>query len=395
MPHPSKSLSLNRRVLSLTPSATLAITAKTKQLIQQGVDITNFAAGEPDFDTPDMFKEAAIRALKGGATKYTPEAGTPALREAVAEKLKRDNGLTYKPEQIIVTVGAKHALYNALQVLVEEGDEVLIPAPYWLSYPEMVKMAGGRSVFIPATEKQGFKITPEQLKQSITPASKVLIMNSPSNPTGVVYTRQELYDIAKVAIGHGLVIVSDEIYEALVYRGAEHHAIAALDPSFYDSVVTVNGFSKAYAMTGWRLGYLAAPLEIAKAASSLQSHQTSNVTSFIQPAAIEALRKGGEEVKKMHDIFSRRRDLVVKLLRTVPKISFVEPEGAFYVFLNIAETGLSSLEFAGRLLEEAHVAVVPGAPFGADHHVRISFAASEPEIEKGVERMRRWIDSRK
>jgi len=385
---------INRRVASLAPSATLAITAKAKQLKGQGVDVINFAGGEPDFDTPKQFKDAAIKALNEGMTRYTPTTGLPALKEAIAEKLKRDNQLEYKPEQIIVTVGAKHAVFNAIQTLVDEGDEVLIPAPYWLSYPEMVKMAGGRNVIIQTAESNRFKLTPELLKRAITPTSKVLILNSPSNPTGVVYSKEELTEITRIAVDRGIFVVSDEIYEKLIYGNAKHYAVAALDPKFKDWVITVNGLSKAYAMTGWRLGYFAAPLEIAKAASSLQDHQTSNVTSFAQPAAIEALRNGEAEATRLREIFSKRKDLIVAELKKIPQISFVEPDGAFYVFVNITKTGLPSLEFSQKILDEAHIALIPGAPFGAEGYVRISFATSEQEIVKGTERLRNWLQKK-
>ncbi len=391
---PTSKSAINRRVASLAPSATLAITAKAKQLKGQGVDVINFAGGEPDFDTPQQFKDAAIKALKEGMTRYTPTTGLPALKEAIAEKLKRDNQLEYKPEQIIVTVGAKHAVFNAIQVLVDEGDDVLIPAPYWLSYPEMVKMAGGRNVIIQTAESNRFKLTPDLLKRSITPASKVLILNSPSNPTGVVYSKEELTEITRIAVDRGIFVVSDEIYEKLIYGNARHYAVAALDPKFKDWVITVNGLSKAYAMTGWRLGYLAAPMEIVKAASSLQDHQTSNVTSFAQPAAIEALRNGEAEAKRLCEIFSKRKDLIIAELKKIPQISFVEPDGAFYVFVNIAKTGLPSLEFSQKILDEAHIALIPGAPFGAEGYVRISFATSEQEIVKGAERLRNWVQKK-
>ena len=392
-PQTSKPI-INKHVASLSPSATLAITAKAKQLKSQGVDVINFAGGEPDFDTPQLFKDAAIKALKEGMTRYTPTTGLPALKDAIIEKLKRDNQLEYKADQIIVTVGAKHAVFNAIQVLVDEGDEVLIPAPYWLSYPEMVKMAGGRNVIISTLESQRFKLTPELLKRSITPASKVLILNSPSNPTGVVYTKEELTELTRIAVERGIFVVSDEIYEKLIYGKTRHHAVAGLDPKFKDWVITVNGLSKAYAMTGWRLGYLAAPVEIAKAASNLQDHQTSNVTSFAQPAAIEALRNGEAEAKKLCEIFSKRRDLIVSELRKISQISFVEPDGAFYVFVNITKTGLNSLEFSQRILDEIHIALIPGAPFGAEGFVRISFATSEQEIVKGAERLRLWVQKK-
>lgn len=390
----SKPVTLNRRVTSLTPSITLALTAKAKDLKAKGVDVINFAGGEPDFDTAQFIKDAATKALSEGMTRYTPESGILALREAIAEKLKRDNGLTYKPEQIVVTVGAKHAVYNAISVLADEGDEVLVPAPYWLSYPEMVKMAGAKSVVVPTLESQEFKLTPSQLKQFITPASKVLILNSPSNPSGTVYSKDELTQIVRVAVEHGIFVISDEIYETLVYDQARHFAAASLDPAFKDWVITINGLSKSYAMTGWRLGYLAAPSEIAKAAASLQSHQTSNVTSFIQPAAAEALRNGAQEAERIRNVFSKRRELIVSALKTIPGFSFPVPMGAFYVFVNMASTGLSSLEFSQRLLDEAHVALIPGAPFGADKYVRISFATSEDQIKKGIDRISSWLKNR-
>lgn len=393
-PQLTKPTVLNRRVSSLSPSMTLAIDAKAKQLKAQGVDVVNFAGGEPDFDTAQVFKDAAIKALQEGMTRYTPASGTPAIREAIAEKLKRDNGLEYTPDQIVVTVGAKHAVFNALQVVADEGDEVIIPAPYWLSYPEMVRMTGAKFVVVPTTASENFKLTPRALEQAITPSSKVLILNSPSNPAGTVYSKEELTRIVEVAVAHGLIIVSDEIYETLVYGEAKHYAVAGLDRKFYDSVITINGLSKSFAMTGWRLGYLAAPLPIAKAAANLQSHQTSNVTSFIQPAAVVALKSGAAEAKRVRDIFAARSKLIISLLKSIPKMTFPEPQGAFYVFANIKFSGLRSIDFSQKLLEEAHVAVVPGLPFGADDFVRISFATSDEQIKKGVERIRTWLGQR-
>ncbi len=387
---------LSNRITQVTPSLTLSITAKAKALKAQGIDVISLSAGEPDFDTPDFIKESAIEALRKGVTKYTPAEGTLELRKAVAEKLKRDQGLTYSPDQIVVSVGAKHSIFNLLQVLLNEGDEVIIPSPYWLSFPEIVTLSGGRSVFVETGEEREFKMTPDELTKALTRKSKVLILNSPSNPTGAVYRRSEFEALVPVLLKHpGVWILSDEIYEKLIFDGAGHVSIASLHPEIAKRTLIVNGHSKAYAMTGWRIGYAACPKEVAEAAANLQSHSTSNPTSFAQAGALVALEKGEAEAKRMCQIYERRRNLFLTELKKIPKIKPFTPQGTFYVFVNIQETGLDSMRFTERLLEEARVAVVPGKAFGSDRHVRLSFACSEQDLLESSRRLRDWIQKLK
>jgi aspartate aminotransferase len=380
-----------KRIQSVKPSLTLSIDAKAKRLKQEGVDILSFSAGEPDCDTPENIKQAAIQSLQKGFTKYTPVGGILELKRAISEKLKVENGLSYAPDQIVVSCGAKHSLYNAVQVLVDEGDEVIIPAPYWLSYPEMVSLAGGKSVALQTDFKDQFTFTPEALEKLITPKTKLLILNSPSNPTGVVYSRELLEEVVRIAKKHSFYIISDEIYEKLIYDGRKHVSIGVIDDEILGRTITVGGASKAYAMTGWRLGFAACPKKVTQACESLQSHSTSNPTSFAQAGYVEALKTGGEEVKKMCGVFQKRRDLIYRLVSGIPKLKPFKPGGAFYLFVDISETKLSSLAFAERLLEEAKVAVVPGVAFGNEHSIRMSFATSEQVIENGVSRMGEWL----
>ena len=384
-------INLAKRIQKVTPSLTLAIEAKAKRLKQEGIDIISFSAGEPDFDTPAFVKQAAIDALNKGFTKYTPASGTVELRKAISEKLARENGLTYSPDQIVVSCGAKHSLYNVLQVLVEEGDEVIIPAPYWLSYPEMVTLAGGKSVILQTRFKDGYHPSPQALEKLITKKTKVLILNSPSNPTGAVLPRELLEAIVRIAKKHSFFILSDEIYEKLIFDGGKHYSIGSLDPEILSRTITVGGASKAYAMTGWRLGFSAAPKPIAEACGSLQSHSTSNPTSFAQVAYLEALRKGEAEVEKMRAVFEKRRDFIFNLVKGIPQLKPFKPSGAFYLFVDISGTKLTSLQFSERLLDEAKVAVVPGIAFGDDHAIRISFATSDQLIESGISRIREWL----
>ena len=382
---------LSHRIAKVAPSLTLSITAKAKALQAQGLDVISLSAGEPDFDTPEFIKQAAIEALRKGVTKYTPAEGTLELRKAIALKLKRDQGLTYTPDQIVASCGAKHSIFNLFQVLLNEGDEVLIPSPYWLSYPEMATLAGARSVFIETSENNEFKVTPDQLEKKISPKTKIFALNSPSNPTGAVYRRKELEALVPVFLKHPQVLIlSDEIYEKLIFDGETHTSIASLHPEIAQRTLLVNGHSKAYAMTGWRMGYAACPREIAEAASTLQSHSTSNPTSFAQAGAVVALEKGEEEAKRMCQIFQKRRDLFVSELKKIPKVKPFPPQGAFYLFVNIEATGLDSMRFSERLLEEARVAVVPGKVFGSDRHVRLSFACSEKDILEASRRIRDW-----
>jgi aspartate aminotransferase len=382
---------LAKRIQKVTPSLTLAIEAKAKRLKQEGIDVISFSAGEPDFDTPDPIKQSAIESLKKGFTKYTPASGTLELRKAISEKLARENHLPYPPDQIVVSCGAKHAIYNALQVLVEEGDEVIIPSPYWLSYPEMVALAGGSSVILKTEMKNGYRFSADELERLITKKTRLVILNSPSNPTGAVLTKEDLLEIAGLAKKHSFFILSDEIYEKLIYDGEVHHSIGSLDPAILECTITAGGASKAYAMTGWRLGFSASPKPVAEACASLQSHSTSNPTSFAQVGYLEALKSGESYVQTMRAAFEKRRDLIFRLVSGIPRLKPFKPRGAFYLFVDISETKLSSLQFADRLLGEAQVALVPGIAFGDDHAVRISFAASEALIEAGIARLREWL----
>ena len=376
------------------PSLTLSINAKAKALQAKGVDVISLSAGEPDFDTPDFIKEAAIEALRKGATKYTAAEGTLELRKAIAAKFKRDQALTYTPDQIVVSCGAKHSIYNLFQVLLGEGDEVLIPSPYWLSYPEMATLAGAESVFVETKESNEFKLTPAALEKAITPRSKILVLNSPSNPTGAVYRKKELEALIPVLLKHPKVwVLSDEIYEKLIFGGEPHVSIASLHPEIAKRALLVNGASKAYAMTGWRLGYAACPKEIAEAAGSLQSHSTSNPTSFAQAGAVVALEKGEADAKRMCKVYEERRDLFVAELGKIPSLKAFKPQGAFYVFVNIEDTGLDSMRFAERALEEARVALVPGIVFGSDRHVRLSFACSEKDLLESSRRLRQFVET--
>ena len=332
-----------------------------------------------------------MAALDSGFTKYTPSSGIPELRQAISEKFKADNGLDYKPSQIIVSNGAKHSCLNAILACVGEGDEVIIPAPYWLSYPEMVKMAGGEPVIVQTKEENGWKMTADEFQDAMTPRTKMVILNSPGNPTGAVYSREELEQIGEVALGEDILILSDEIYEKLVYDDTEHVSIASLSKELYDLTITVNGFSKSYAMTGWRLGYLGAPESIAKAIDAIQSHATSGCTSFAQKGALAALKGDQTPVTDMRAEFDLRRQYMVNRLGTFPRITVVNPKGAFYVMANISQFGLSSTNFADRLLSKHHVAVVPGVAFGDDRLIRLSYATSLDVIKKGLDRIEEFV----
>lgn len=380
-------MELASRVKELTPSLTLAIDSKAKALKAEGVDVCGFGAGEPDMDTPEHIKQAAIEALQAGFTKYTPASGTPELRQAISEKFAKDNGLDYKPHQIIVSNGAKQSCFNAIAAVCNPGDEVLIPAPYWLSYPEMVRLAGAEPVIIPTKEENGWKITAEDFENAMTPKTKMIIINSPGNPTGSIYTRDELRAISEVAAEEEIYILSDEIYEKLTYDGAEHVSIASLTPEAYDLTITVNGFSKAYSMTGWRLGYLGAPEAIARAIDSMQSHSTSNPCSFAQKGALAALKGDQQCVVDMRDEFDIRRQYMFDRLQAIPGVTAVKPQGAFYILVNISGLGLKSQNFADRLLSKANVAVVPGIAFGDDRTIRLSYATSLDIIKTGLDRI--------
>ncbi len=386
-------MELSRRVLSVAPSVTLAIAAKAKDMQARGIDVVSLSAGEPDFDTPEPIKEAAIEALKKGFTKYPPATGTIELRRAIAAKLLRDQKLTFPPEQIIVSTGAKHAIFNALFALLNEGDEVLIPSPYWLSYPEMVTVLGGKNVFLETDESTEFKLTPAILKKKLSAKSKVLILNSPSNPTGAVYSEGELQAlIGALKDFPNLTIISDEIYEKLIFDGRKHFSIASLDSQIAARTVVVNGMSKAYAMTGWRLGYAACPnKELAQAVGSIQSHSTSNPTSFAQAGGVVALEKGESEAAKMCAVFEKRHDFFCDKIAAIPKLKPFRAQGAFYLFVNSRATGIDSVRLSERLLEEARVAVVPGKPFGSDDHIRMSFATSDKNLEEAACRVADWL----
>jgi aspartate aminotransferase len=381
---------ISQRAAALSPSLTLAIDAKAKQMKAEGQDVVGFGAGEPDFDTPQHIKDAAAEALAKGFTKYTPSSGIPELRQAVAEKFKRDNGLSYKPSQVIISCGGKHSCYNVILATCQEGDEVIIPAPYWLSYPEMVKLAGATPVILPTSDKTEFKVTPEQLRAAITPRTRLFILNSPSNPTGTIYEPEEIKALGDVCVEKGVLIMSDEIYEKLVYDGARHVSVASFSPAHYEHTIIVHGLAKAYSMTGWRLGYLAAPEPIAKAIDAIQSHSTSNPTSFAQKGGVAALTGPQDHLAAWLAEYSKRRLYAWQKLNSIPGVSCVNARGAFYLFPNISGTGLKSTEFCARLLEQEKVAAVPGIAFGADDYIRISYATSMANIEKGLERMERF-----
>ncbi|HEX3624161.1 MAG TPA: pyridoxal phosphate-dependent aminotransferase [Verrucomicrobiae bacterium] len=372
---------------SLSPSLTLAIDAKAKAMKAAGEDVVGFGAGEPDFDTPQHIKDAAAKALAAGFTKYTPSSGIPELREAIAEKFKRENGLSFKPSQIIVSCGGKHSCYNVILATCGAGDEVIIPAPYWLSYPEMAKLAGAKSVILQTTDKTEFKVTPEQLRKAITANTRLFILNSPSNPTGSVYTPEEIKALGDVCVEKNVLIMSDEIYEHLLYDGAKHKSVASFSPEHLAHTIIVHGFAKAWSMTGWRLGFLAAPEPIAKAIDAVQSHSTSNPCSFAQKGGVAALTGPQDHLVPWIAEFDKRRRFAHSKLNSIPGISCVNAKGAFYLFPNISGTGLKSSEFCAKLLETEKVAAVPGIAFGADDYIRLSYATSLVNIEKGLERI--------
>jgi len=383
---------LAKRLEKINPSATLAITAKAKKLKSEGRDIVNFAAGEPDFDTPDFIKDAAITAIKAGFTKYTPTTGIPELKKIISGKFKKDNSLQYESSQIVVSCGAKHSIFNALFVLLNKGDEVIIPSPYWVSYPEMVNLSEGKPSLIETFPQNDFKITIKDLEKHVNPKTKVVILNSPSNPAGCVYTEDELRQIAKICVEKKVFVISDEIYEKIIYDNERHVSIASFGKDIYNLTVTVNGLSKSYSMTGWRIGYLAGPYDVIEAVSKLQDHSTSNPTSISQKAAVAALNAPDDFSKMMATEFQKRRDYVIERLSKIKRISFVKPKGAFYIFCDISKFKLDSLTFANRLLEEAHVSLIPGIAFGKDDYVRISFATSVEQIEKGINRLEEWLN---
>ena len=383
-------MDLSSNAAQLTPSLTLAIDSKAKAMRAEGIDVCGFGTGEPDFDTPEHIKEAAIKALQDGFTKYTPSAGIPELRTAISEKFAADNQVIYKPNQVIVSNGAKQSCYNAILACCEPGDEVIIPAPYWLSYPDMVKLVGADPVIVQTKASNSYKMTAEEFENAMTPRTKMVILNSPGTPTGAVYTRDEIEKIIEVALTEDIFILSDEIYEKLIYDDASHVSPASLSKEAYDLTITVNGFSKAYAMTGWRLGYLGAPEEIAKVIDSLQSHSTSGPNSFAQKGAVAALKGSQQCVSDMRDEFNVRREYMYERLAAIPNVTTVKPLGAFYMLADISKFGLSSTNFADRLLSKAEVAVVPGVAFGDDKTVRLSYATDLETIKTGLDRIEQF-----
>lgn len=389
-------MKLANRALNISPSPTLSIDTVAKEMMANGLKVVSFAAGEPDFDTPDHIKEAAIAAIRAGKTKYTPVAGTGYLREAICTKLKTDQGLDYKPEQIVVSAGAKHSLYNAVQVLVQPGDEVILPAPYWVSYLEQIKLAGAEARIVQAREENGFKLTPAELRAAVNARTKLLILNSPNNPTGAVYTVDELQALAAVIKEYDFMVISDEIYERFIYNGTKLVSIASLSPELKERTVIINGVSKTYAMTGWRVGYAAAVQPVAKAMGALQGHTTSNPTSIAQEAALEAISGDQAPVALMVAEYRRRKDYMLERINAIPGISCLKPGGSFYLFPNIksyfgksykGRTISGASDLASILLEEVQVAVVPGIAFGDDNYMRLSYVCSTEQIEEGLNRI--------
>jgi aspartate aminotransferase len=396
-------MQLAQRLKAIKPSPTLALNARAKALAAQGVDVAGFAAGEPDYDTPEYIKQAAIDCLKAGFTKYTPTSGILELREAICAKLQKDNGLTFAPDQVLVSVGAKHSLYNIFQALLNEGDEVIIFAPYWVSYPDMVNLAGGKPVIINTREEDGFAPDPEAIRQALTPRTRAIIINSPSNPTGAVFSRATLEGIAAAVRGHDCLIVSDDIYEKLMYEG-EFLSIANVAPDLVPRLVVVNGMSKSYSMTGWRLGYTAGPKPLIVGMNLVQDQSTSNPSSISQKAALAALKGPADTINTMVTEYRARRELIVSGLNALDGVRCRQPEGAFYVFPNVsalmertykgAKLG-SSTRISEVLLEDFRVAVMPGAPFGAEGYLRMSFVTSREVIQKGLSRMREFVSALK
>lgn len=392
-------MKLAKRVAALTPSSTLEITAKAQALKAEGHDVIALGAGEPDFNTPEHIIEAAYKAMLEGHTKYTPTGGLAALKQEIMKKFERDQGLSYEPSQIIVCNGAKHALYTLFQVLLDEGDEVIIPTPYWVSYPEQVKLAGGEPVYVDGLEENHYKITPEQLRQVITEKTKAVIINSPSNPTGMIYSKEELQQLGQVCLEHDILIVSDEIYEKLIYGDAEYTSIAQLSNELQEQTLIINGVSKSHSMTGWRIGYAAGNKELIKAMTNLASHSTSNPTSIAQYGTIAAYAGDQQPVEIMRRAFEERLNIVYDKLIQIPGFSCIKPQGAFYLFPNVKEAvvlaGYETVdEWAKALLEEEKVALVPGTGFGAPHNVRLSYATSLEQLEKALERIHRFMKNK-
>ena len=393
-------MELSRKALQVSASPTLAIDAKFKAMKAEGIDVIGFGCGEPDFDTPDNIKAAAIKAIEEGQTKYTPASGTLALKQAICDKLKRDNGLDYKPSNIVVSNGAKHSLLNAFNAIINPGDEIIVPAPYWVSYTEMIKMADGVPVIIETKEEDDFKFTAQQLRDAITPKTKALVLNSPSNPTGMLYGEAELREIAEIAVENDIFVVADEIYEKLIYDGKEHVSIASFNDEIKDRTIIINGVSKSYAMTGWRIGFTAANEAVTKAMANMQSHAASNPSSISQAAALEAYNGEQETVEEMRKVFEERRNYMVDRINSIAGVSCRKPEGAFYVMMNIKEVFgreicgkviNTSDDFCEVLLENSLVALVPGSGFGIEGYVRWSYATSMENIEKGLDRLEAFL----
>jgi aspartate aminotransferase len=389
-------MELSNRVKTLTPSSTLAISAKAKELKQQGLDVIGLGVGEPDFNTPDYILDAAYQAMQDGMTKYTPAGGTLELKQAVANKFKTDNDLHYKTDQIIITTGAKHALYTLFQVLLNDGDEVIVPSPYWVSYPEQIKLAGGQPVIVNALEENEFKLTPNELEAAITTKTKAVIINSPSNPTGMMYNQKELKELGEVCLKHNILIVSDEIYEKLIYTTDKHVSIAALSPALQEQTVVINGVSKSHAMTGWRIGYAAGSKQIIKAMTDLASHSTSNPTSIAQYAALAAYAEHIDPITAMKEAFAERLERMYQMIIDIPGITCVKPKGAFYLFPNVAEVvtnnGFTTVDdWVKALLEEEQVALVPGSGFGSPDNVRLSYATSIDQLEEAAKRIKDFV----
>lgn len=395
-------MKVSKRAQAVPPSATMAVAGRAKELKAQGVDVVSFGAGEPDFDTPDFIKEAAYKAIKEGKTKYTATPGIPELKKAISEKLKKDNNLDYSTDQIIVNCGAKHSVFESMQAVLDEGDEVILPAPYWVTYPQTIKLAGAKAVIVNTDKNNSYKLTPDQLKAAITDKTAMLLINSPNNPGGFSYTEEELTALAKVLEGTDIMVLSDEIYEKLVYTGTTFKAFASISEDAYNRTITINGFSKAYSMTGWRLGYTAGPVDIIKAMGRLQGHMTQNPVSFSQYAGVEAYvnPKGEQEVEKMRIEFERRGKYMAERLNAIEGVECPQPTGAFYCFPDVSahfgkEIGgvkiENSMDFAKTLLEQANVALVPGGAFGCDENIRLSFATSLEQITKGIDRLEEWL----
>jgi aspartate aminotransferase len=395
-------MGIAKRAQSIKPSPTLATAAKAKAMKAQGIDVVDFGVGEPDFDTPENVKQAGIKAIQSGFTKYTPAGGTDELKEAVIEKFKRDNNLTYEKSQILVSCGAKHSLYNIAEALFDPGDEVIIPSPYWVSYPDQVLLNDAIPVIVETTEAEGFKLSAQKLEKAITKKTKALVLNSPSNPTGLAYDRKTLEEIAAIVVKHGIYVISDEIYEKLLYDGFTHFSIASLNPEIKGLTIVVNGVSKSHSMTGWRIGYAAGPKEVTTAMANIQSQSTSNPCSISQKAALEALRGPQDFIKTMNVEFDKRRKYMVERLNRIPGISCLMPVGAFYAFPNVAglygksiqgKTIKNSSDFATYLLDEAKVALVSGDAFGADQYIRLSYATSMENIQKGLDRIEKAVSA--